>query len=312
MRKRYTLDNGQLVETTQGPLRVDIYAKPDNAERQELVSELGIDEHAVASALDPEEVSRIELEGDRAFIIWKRPSGLSLEQRMTFEVRSLGIILERNHLVLVQADEEVSLEDRTLRACRSLNELLLRLLTGTIHHYLAHLRVIRRVSRELQEKLNTSMENTVFLQMLGLSESLVYYVNALDANSGVLARMANMTQKLGFSPQEVELLEDLTIDNRQCLRQGEIYASILSGLMDARGNIINNNMNVLLKNLTIINIVFLPLNLIAGMGGMSEYSVWTRSAHWVVSYGLFTVGMVVLGILTWKLLNRRIERNKPR
>ncbi len=31
--------------------------------------------------------------------------------------------------------------------------------------------------------------------------------------------------------------------------------------MDARGNLVNNNMNTLLKNLTLINVVFLPLNL---------------------------------------------------
>lgn len=312
MHKRFTLENGQLVENGGGGLGVEVYANPDPAERQELIDGLGIDEHALASALDPEEVSRIEVEGERVFIIWKRPNSYSGDERMTFEVRSLGILLERNRLVLVQADEELPLDNRKLRACRSYNELLLRLLMSSTHHYLGHLRVIRHVSRELQVKLNTAMENAVFLQMFGLSESLVYYVNALDANSGVLTRMASMSQRLGFTPDETELLEDLIIDNRQCLRQGEIYTSILAGLMDARGNIINNNMNVLLRNLTIINIVFMPLNLIAGMGGMSEYSAWTRGMHWAVSYGLFTLAMILLGVLTWKLLNRRIERTKPR
>ena len=71
-------------------------------------------------------------------------------------------------------------------------------------------------------------------------------------------------------------------------RQADIYSSVLSGLMDARGTIVNNNMNVLLKNLTLINIVFLPLNLIASIGGMSEWSMMTQGLDWRISYSLFS------------------------
>lgn len=35
-------------------------------------------------------------------------------------------------------------------------------------------------------------------------------------------------------------------------------------------------MNVLLKNLTIINVVFLPLAVLASMGGMSEFTIRIR------------------------------------
>jgi magnesium transporter len=78
--------------------------------------------------------------------------------------------------------------------------------------------------------------------------------------------------------------------------------------MDARGTIVNNNMNVLLKNLTLINIVFLPLNLIASIGGMSEWSMMTQVLDWRVSYFLFSVGMVALGWITWLLMKKLVER----
>ncbi|MCX7635003.1 MAG: hypothetical protein N2Z74_04580 [Syntrophales bacterium] len=87
-----------------------------------------------------------------------------------------------------------------------------------------------------------------------------------------------------------------------------MYSSVLSGLMDARGTIINNNMNVLLKNLTMINVVFLPLNLIASMGGMSEWSMMTKDIDWRISYAAFSLAMVVIGCLTWWLLVKVIDR----
>jgi magnesium transporter len=188
-------------------------------------------------------------------------------------------------------------QDDGLPFAGTANEFVLHFLLHTVHHYLSHLRAIKSISKELQVKLNTSMENAYFLQMFALSESLIYYVNAIEANGGVLTRLRGLAEKLGFTPEEIELLDDTIIENRQCLRQAEIHAQVLSGLMDARGNIINNNMNVLLKNLTIINIVFLPLNLIASMGGMSEYSLWTDEwgiPHWL-SYAAFSLAMILMG-----------------
>ena len=74
--------------------------------------------------------------------------------------------------------------------------------------------------------------------------------------------------------------------------------------MDARGSIVNNNMNQLIKNLTIINIIFLPLNVIAGIGGMSEYSAITQGVPMWLSYGIFSLGLVAVGWLTLIFLKR--------
>ncbi len=311
MHKCYMLADGQLREGGEGTPRIDVYTNPVPAEKEELISGWQVDDHDLASALDPEEVSRLDVEGERLFVVWKRPKHLSFAEAASFEVGSIGIFLERNRMVVVQPDEAPLFEDRRMRPYRSLNELFLRHLQGSVNHYLGHLRAIKQVSREAEVRLSKSMENEVFLQMFALSESLIYYINALEANAGVLTRLQNLAPRLSFTPEEIELLEDLAIDNRQCQRQAEIYASVMTGLMDARGNIVNNNMNVLLKNLTIINVVFLPLNLIASIGGMSEYSTMTAGVPWPLSYALFCVLMVLLGVVTWKLLNRRIERRKP-
>lgn len=310
MQKHFVIDNGVLREGTDGVQRIDVYTCPEAEERKALLAELRMDEHDLASALDPEEVSRIDVDGERTFIVWKRPKSLSSREIINFEVGSVGASLEGDRLVLIQADDVNILDDRKVQTAKTLKELLVRLLQATVQHFQGHLRAIKQVSRELQVRLNTSMENDVFLQMFGLSESLIHYVNALEVNAGLFARLDNLSQRMGFATTERELIEDLVIDNRQCQRQAEIYASIMSGLMDARGNIINNNMNVLLKNLTIINIVFLPLNLIASMGGMSEFSEWTSWAPWEISYALFSLGMILVGVVTWKLLNKRIERRK--
>jgi magnesium transporter len=148
------------------------------------------------------------------------------------------------------------------------------------------------------------MENKHLIQMFNLSESLIYYLNAINTNGAVLARLRSHAERAGFAVEDLEFLDDLAIENNQCYKQAEIYSTVFAGLMDARGSLINNNMSVLLKNLTLINVVFLPLNLIAGIGGMSEYSMMTRGVDWRVAYVLFFVAMVVIGLFTAWLLRR--------
>jgi magnesium transporter len=146
--------------------------------------------------------------------------------------------------------------------------------------------------------------------MFDLSEGLVYHMNAIDANGGVLRRLRAMAPRLGFDDAGVELLDDIVVDNTQCLRQAQTFSTILAGLMDARGNLINNNMNVLLKNLTIINVVFLPLGVVASMGGMSEYSMMLDDygVSWQAGYAAFAVATVVIGYFLLKGVKFWIDR----
>lgn len=171
--------------------------------------------------------------------------------------------------------------------------MLLDLLSTNIHHYLGHLKVIKMVARELQQQFNDSMENRHLIQMFNLSESLIYYINAIHSNGAVLTRLRNHAEKAHFSAEAVGLIDDLIIENNQCYKQAEIYSTVFSGLIDARGNLMNNNMNSLLRKLTLINVVFLPLNLIASIGGMSEFSMMTAGTPWWIAYPLFLVAMLL-------------------
>jgi len=146
--------------------------------------------------------------------------------------------------------------------------------------------------------------------MFDLSEDLFHYVDAINANGSVLTRLRNARHRLGFSEEEADLLDDLIIDNEQLSHHGDIYTRILGGLLDARGNIVNNNMNVLIKNLAVVNVVFLPLGVIAGMGGMSEFTMMIDDygIDWRIAYPVATVGLVLLGLVIFGIVNAWINR----
>jgi magnesium transporter len=308
MKIAYEIRNGALAPSDLPGAGIVVYASPDDADKQEILRTLPIDRPALDSALDPDEISRVEVEPEGLFIIWKRPDNVSYRQQFRFEVSSMGVFLETEKVTIVFAESTIPFGDREFQKTRSLTEATLKLFLHTIHHYMGHLKAVKSISRELQSKLSTSMENQYLLQMFNLSESLVYYLNALEANGAVLSKLRVYKDRAGFSQDDMDLLDDLIIENQQACKQAAIYSSVLSGLMDARGTIINNNMNVLLKNLTLINVVFLPLNLIAGILGMSEFTAMTHGLDLRYSFAFFALGMVFLGWLTWIGLVRRVEK----
>ena len=71
----------------------------------------------------------------------------------------------------------------------------------------------------------------------------------------------------------------------------ELYTSLLNNLMTKMSNETNYSM----KRLTLIATIFMPLTLLARIGGMSEWSMMTGPENWKISYPLFLLGMVVTG-----------------
>jgi magnesium transporter len=57
----------------------------------------------------------------------------------------------------------------------------------------------------------------------------------------------------------------------------------------------------------LIATVFMPLTLIASIGGMSEWSMMTGPSNWKVSYPLFILAMVIIAAVNFIVI-RRIER----
>ncbi|ABA74359.1 magnesium transporter CorA family protein [Pseudomonas fluorescens] len=289
----FALNHGGLQRVERLDAEVMLFSDPDTAERDLLHSHFKLDEHALASALDPDEVSRIEFHPDHLFLIWKRPENYSGGGSLAFEVSSCGLLFSPGQLLVIATDDTPLHGVGTRQPLNTPLDVLLDLLFNNIHHYLGHLKVIKLVARELQQKFNASMQNQHLVQMFNLSESLIYYINALHSNGAVLTRLRNHAEKQHFGSEAIGLIDDLIIENNQCYKQAEIYSTVFSGLIDARGNLMNNSMNNLLRKLTLINVVFLPLNLIASIGGMSEFSMMTAGTPWWVSYPLFLAAMLL-------------------
>ncbi len=310
--KHYEIIENKLVQSAQNEGEVMVTISPDDREQALIQERFCLDDYDLNSALDQDEVPRAELINGRLLLIWKMPSTAKVLETVDLQVNVVGLVTHQEQIAFVGTSGDFAFSSREFRHISDTRDVMLAFLLRTIRHFVEHLKVIKQISTELEKKITVSMENKHLLQMFNLTESLVYYVDAIEGNGAVLTKLRTLSPQLGFQPNQSEMLDDIILENTQAARQAAIYSDVLSGLMDARGTIINNNMNVLLKNLTLINIVFLPLNLIASIGGMSEWSMMTQGIDWRISYAFFFVLMVAFGWGTWVLMNKLIERNPVR
>ncbi|MEC5397739.1 magnesium transporter CorA family protein [Uliginosibacterium sp. H1] len=308
MKSSYEVHEGGLRPCEEGVGLIRVFIAPGKDERKELVEVFGLDGYDLDAALDPDEIPRLEVGTAGTTMIWKQPRNVSVGEQLRFDVGSAGLFLRPGAMLLVTSDDHLPFGEREFRSVRDASDMLLRMLLHTVHHFQGHLKVIKQITAELGTRISVSMENRYYLQMIALSESLIYYIDAIEGNAAVINKLRAAADRLSLTPSQVDTLHDILLDTQQCARQANIYSNVLSGLMDARGNIINNNIGVLLKKLTLISVIFLPLNLLASIGGMSEFSAWTQHLDWRIAYAVFVLVMALIGWSTWMLLTRVLNR----
>ena len=83
-------------------------------------------------------------------------------------------------------------------------------------------------------------------------------------------------------------------------------------LMDATVGFININQNKQVSQLTVLSVVIMPLNIVAGIGGMSEFSMMTAGIPWPTAYAGLAAGMALLGCATYLMLKNLKTGRKPK
>jgi len=130
-----------------------------------------------------------------------------------------------------------------------------------------------------------------------------------DLNGRIRSNILDTQRALSFLMRCKILLQSQFDYAKQILRDIESLNSHtaflfdkINFLMDATIGFISINQNRRVSQLTVFGMVFMPINILAGMGGMSEFSMMTQGTPWPIAYGLFIVGMGLIGWGTYVAL----------
>lgn len=243
---------------------------PTNDEIDKVVQKTKVDKNLILKMLDDEELPRIEQSGNATLVVIDTPF---LEEE-TYKTYPLGIIItNNNYVVTVSPKKTTILNDfkknkvknfRTAKKVRFLIQILLK----TSNYYLRALKQVNKDIEKKEKELEKSTENKDLIDLLEVEKTLVYFITSLKANELVLEKLSKGTI-LPLYENDIDLLEDAIIENKQAIEMSGIYRDILSSITDTYATIVSNNLNYIMKFLAGATIVLSIPTMISSFLGMN-------------------------------------------
>lgn len=282
---------------------------PSDSEVEQVSRATGITDVMLKSALDEEETAHTDTELDNILVVVDIPSLEEENDNIVYTTMPLGIVMNEKYIVTVALRDSSLLNDFLNERVRGFNinnqaKFLLQILYRNATKFLQQLRMIDKTSHRLQAELHKSMKNKELISLLELEKSLVYFSTSLRANEVVIDKVSRF-EFVRSDIANLNLLDDLIIENKQAIEMCNIYSNILSGTMDAFASIISNNVNLVMKLLTIITMILTVPTLIASFWGMNVPVPFEQNGFgfWIV-VGISVVVTIVVAFVLIKRTNR--------
>jgi magnesium transporter len=280
---------------------------PTSEELRQVTGTLSVEDDFIRAALDPEESSRVEVEEDQILLIVDTPMVDSSASggSQIFTTVPMAIIVMPTAVITVCLEDtavvrsiaEGNVKDvHTALKTRFVFQILMRV----AGRFLKDLRLIERDFTRIERRLYDSLKNEELIQLLGLSKSLVYFSASLKGNEVTMEKVLR-GRILKLYEDDRDLLEDALIEIRQAIEMAGIYSNILSGTMDAYASVVSNNLNIIMKVLTVITIIMAIPNIVFGFYGMNIRNGLPFDAFWVMPALL----AVAACCAAWYLLNKK-------
>lgn len=276
-----------------------------------LEEQYAISSELLADIMDQDEQSRIEKEDDYIALIVRLPALADDCKGINQYAVPLGIVLYKDTVITICQSDSIVLEDFSRNRYRQYpvgtkEGFVISILGRAVMVYIRLLKYLNRQKSLVEEQLHKSIMNYELIQLLQIQKSLVYFSTSLTTNEALLERLLKTPYFKISLEEEQDFLEDVITDNKQAIEMANIYASILTGTMDAFASVISNNMNVIMKRLTIISISLMFPTFIVSFYGMNlELPLMHFQYAWIVA--LLACGLSAF-VGTWFLSDRRNQR----
>ena len=224
-------------------------------------------------AEDIEERPRVDHENNWMLVFIRIPNRSVDEDGETmFTTAPMAVLIRDDVFITVNYFENEVLDDfiswsqrRHLNSCKGY-DLLLSLMLSTSVWYLKYLKQMNTMMSAAEERLEQKMDNDELMRTMGLSKFLIYFITSLKGNMTVLARLKKRLRTL---PHDEDLFEDVEIETQQALDTASIYNDILERQQETYSSVIGNNLNRIMKTLTVVTILLMIPTVVAGYYGMN-------------------------------------------
>ncbi len=251
----------------------------------------------IEDILTPGQRPKIESYDKYAFITAKMV--YFVKDELVFE--QLSILFDQEHVITIGEKKgdvfdpirkRLGVEGNGLRNAQS-DHLVYEILDALVD---ASFDVLEIVGDRIDEKEEELLENpniTLLSDLRQYKRDLLYLHKAIWPLREVLSRMMHQEIK-EVREETIPYLRDVNDHIYQCIDSIETYRELLSGMMDLYLSSISNRLNEIMKVLTIISTIFIPLTFLAGLYGMNFK--YMPEIPWIYGYPTVLLVMLIIAI----------------
>ncbi|NNC95584.1 MAG: magnesium/cobalt transporter CorA [Chitinophagales bacterium] len=215
----------------------------------------------------------------------------------TLEFETINLLMGKNFVVSFQEiDGDVfdSIRKRVMKDHSKIRNsatdfLFYALIDATVDHYFVVLEKLGERIDELEEKIRLDGDSQVLHEIYSRKKNIIRFRKSVYPLREIVSDIEKSENDL-FKDETVKYIRDLYDHTIQVIETSESYRELISSLTETYMSALSNRMNNVMKVLTIIATIFIPLTFIAGIYGMNfEYM-----PELSFKYGYFTVWIVML------------------
>ncbi|WP_406661190.1 magnesium/cobalt transporter CorA [Methanolobus sp. ZRKC3] len=238
----------------------------------------------------------------KMFRIEDKESGIKAEQ--------ISIILGQNYVISfqeMQGDTFGAVRERLQNSrgrirSKGADYLAYVLLDSIVDNYFVVIEKISESIEEIEEELVEDPDSSTLQKIHYLKKEMIYLRKSIWPLRDLIGNLERTESPL-FDDSTFIFLRDVYDHTIRVADMIETYRDILSGMMDVYLSSISNKMNEVMKTLTIIATVFIPLTFIAGIYGMNFK--YMPELEWRWGYHFVWVIIVLLSAIMVVYFRRR-------
>jgi magnesium transporter len=284
-----------------GILWADFTDNPHDEERMLLMTHFGLHPLAIQDAQRPRHPPKIEAFDNHTFLLLKALSGAG--QDLEFETIQLAMFVGERFLVTRRSGPSPGTDglweelrhDHVLMAAGP-DALALRLSRIMVNRYLQRVLSLEPRLEALEEEMIVRPRDAILAELIGYKTSLKKFRRLFLYHVQVFSEMrTNRLPAIGAN--RIHEINDVYEQQERANSLASLYYELASDLIEGYISLASHRLNNIMKILTIITAIFVPLSFLAGIYGMNfEYmpELHSRSGYFILLGIMAAIATILL------------------
>ena len=239
-------------------------------ELEEVAEKFDLEYDILVDALDENEMPRVEREGKDTYIFTRHAitnDSLQISTSPILFVLSGKTLITVSRLRFARMDR--FMRNRVEYTTNKPVQLMLQLFDQIDDEYESKLNSISRQIKAIRSRLRVEeIRNKDFIDFVTIEDVLNDFLSALSPTNSILRRLL-LGRHLKLDDEDKDLVEDLLLNNEQSIIGCKASLKTIVNIREAYSTIMSNNLNRVIRLLTILTVVISVPTLVASVYGMN-------------------------------------------